>query len=76
MKELKKLKDGIALKGLTWKQKAIVWWFAIALCLLGMTEEAPIWFVLVEVANVAIPGMMLKNIPIPESLTEDESMDD
>lgn len=67
---MKELKDALSLKGLTWKQKAVVWWFCVALCLLFSTADAPLWVYLVEVINVAIPGWKMKGIPVPDYLEE------
>lgn len=67
---MKKLKDAFLLKGLTAKQKAVVWWFSISLCLLCSTEDAPIWFYLIETASLAISAYFLKKIPIPDYFKE------
>lgn len=63
---MKKLIKELSLSGLTLKQKAIVWYFTFSLCLLVSTVEAPIWFLLLEVANFANAGRLIKKVPIPE----------
>lgn len=68
---MKELKDAFLLKGLTVKQKAVVWWFSISLCLLCSTEDAPIWFYLIETASLATSAHFLKKIPIPNYFKED-----
>lgn len=69
---MKELKDAFVLKGLTKKQKAVVWWFSISLCLLCSTEDAPIWFYLIEMESFAASAHLLKKIPIPDYFKEDE----
>lgn len=69
---MKELLDAFVLKGLTKKQKAVVWWFSISLCLLCSTEDAPVWFYLVEMASLAASARLLKKIPIPDYFKEDE----
>lgn len=73
---MKELKDALFLKGLTWKQKAIVWWFCIALCLLCSTADAPLWVYLIEVINVVIPGWKMRSIPVPDYFEEEDMFDD
>lgn len=69
---MNELKNAFVLKGLTIKQKAVVWWFSISLCLLCSTEDAPLWFLLLEVASLALSAHFLKKIPIPDYFKEDE----
>lgn len=66
------LKDAFFLKGLTVKQKAVVWWFSISLCLLCSTVEASFWVYWVELTSFATSAHFLKKIPIPDYFKEDE----
>lgn len=68
---MKELIKELSLTGLTLKQKAIVWYFAISLCLLCSTEEAPIWFLFLEVANFANAARLIKRVPLPEEQQKD-----
>ncbi|GHV71234.1 hypothetical protein FACS189420_5570 [Bacteroidia bacterium] len=54
------------LKGLTWKQKAIVLYFALSLCLLCIGDDSPIWAILLVVLNFANAARLLKKVPLPE----------
>ena len=63
MKEI--IKD-LKLSGLTFKQKAIVWYFSISLCSLCITDESPIWAVIIVVLNFANSARLVKKVPIPE----------
>lgn len=69
---MKELKDAFLLKGLTVKQKAVVWWFSISLCLLCSMEDASIGLYLIEMVSLAISAYFLKKIPIPDYFKEDE----
>lgn len=69
---MNELKEAFFLKGLTIKQKAVVWWFSISLCLLCSTVEAPFWVYLVELASFAASAHFLKKIPVPDYFKEDE----
>ena len=61
---MKQLIKELSLSGLTLKQKAIVWYFAISFCLLASTAEAP--FLFLEVANFANAARLIKRVPLPE----------
>ena len=63
---MKRLIKELSLSGLTLKQKAIVWYFAISFCLLASTAEAPFWFLFLEVANFANAARLIKRVPLPE----------
>lgn len=65
------LKKALLLKGLTFKQKVVVWWFSLSLCLLCVTADAPFWVHLVEVINLGISAHYLKRIPLPEYFEEE-----
>lgn len=67
---MKQLIKELSLSGLTLKQKAIVWYFIISLCLLCSTEDAPIWFLFLEVANFANSARLINQVPLPEEPQE------
>ncbi len=52
--------------GLTLKQKAIVIYFGFSLSLLCITEEAPLWFLGVELINFINAARLLNQVPVPE----------
>lgn len=64
---MKQLIKELSLSGLTLKQKAIVWYFIISLCLLVSTVEAPLWFLFFEVTNFANAARLVKKVPIPDN---------
>ncbi len=64
---MKEIINELRLQGLTLKQKAIVWYFAISLCLLGSIAEAPYWFLVVLVVNFANAARLVRKVPLPES---------
>lgn len=68
---MKQLIKELSLSGLTLKQKAIVWYFIFSLCLLVSTVEAPIWFLLLEVANFANAARLVKKVPLPDEQQKD-----
>lgn len=56
----------ICLSGLTLKQKLIVWYFTLSLFLVVSTVEAPLWFLILEVANFANAARLVKKVPLSE----------
>lgn len=68
---MKQLIKELSLSGLTLKQKAIVWYFTFSLCFLVSTVEAPIWFLLLEVANFANAARLVRKVPMPEEPQKD-----
>lgn len=67
MDELKKdFIKYIIMPDLTLKQKAIVWYFAISLCLLCGVEDGPILGIALLVLNFANAARLMKQVPIPE----------
>ena len=67
MDDLKKyLIKYIVMPGLTLKQKAIVWYFAISLFLLCGVEDGPILGIVILVLNFANAARLIKQVPIPE----------
>lgn len=49
----------LTMPGLTWKQKAIVWYFAVV--------DAPIWGLTILVVNFANAARLIKKVPIPDN---------
>lgn len=54
----------LTMPGLTWKQKAIVWYFAVSFCLLASVVDAPIWGLTILVVNFANAARLIKKVPI------------
>lgn len=63
---MKRIIKELSLSGLTLKQKAIVWYFTISLGLLASTAEAPLWFLVLEVANFANAVRLVNLVPLPK----------
>lgn len=57
----------LAMPGLTWKQKAIVWYFVISFCSLCITDDSPLWAIAIVVLNFANAARLIKKIPIPDN---------
>jgi hypothetical protein len=66
-KLLKQLSKQLGLAGLTGRQKAIVVYFVISLCLVGSMAKAPIWGLIVLVLNFANSVRLLKRVPMPDN---------
>ena len=49
---------------LTAKQKFYVWYFCLSLCFLCITDDSPIWAVIVVVLNFANAARLIKKVPI------------
>lgn len=49
---------------LTAKQKFYVWYFCLSLCFLCITDDSPIWAVIVVVLNFANATRLIKKVPI------------
>jgi hypothetical protein len=63
---MKALWHEFGLKGLTIKQKVIVWYFALSFCSLFVDDETPIWIVLLLVLNFANSARLVKKVPLPK----------
>lgn len=59
----------------TFGQWLIYVWFALSLCILGMTEDAPLWAYGLMLANFAAAAYRLNKLPLPED-PEAEQDDD
>jgi hypothetical protein len=64
--KLKELFKDLGLSGLTLKQKIIVGYFIISLCLVGSVVEAPAWALVILVLNFGNATRLLKTVPFPE----------
>ena len=51
---------------LTWKQRLIVWYFALSFCSLCVSDETPIWILLLIVLNFANAARLVRKVPLPE----------
>lgn len=51
----------------TFRHKIVVWWFSVSLFVMCCTEDAPIWFYLIETASLVASAYFLAKIPVPES---------
>lgn len=56
----------LTMPGLTWKHKLIVWYFVLSLCMLCITDDSPIWAILLVVLNFANAARLIKKVPIPD----------
>lgn len=65
------LRDLFRLRGLSRGQKAVVWWFAIAFCLLCMSGEAPVWFFLLVLLNMGASGLLMRDLPFTDCFPDD-----
>lgn len=50
----------------TFRQWLIYVWFSLSLGVLGMIEDAPMWFLALLTANFAVSAHYLKKLPLPE----------
>lgn len=55
----------------TFGQWLIYVWFALSLCLLGMTEDAPLWAYGLMLANFCAAAYKLNKLPLPEDPEKD-----
>jgi hypothetical protein len=63
------------LPSLTWKQRFIVFYFVLSLCLLCIGDETPLWIIILVVVNFANAARLVKKVPLPEIKDEYESND-
>lgn len=52
--------------GLTWKQRLSVIYFSLSFCLLFISDETPLWIVLLIILNFANAARIIKKVPLPE----------
>jgi hypothetical protein len=66
--DTKKIIKELGLQGLTKKQKAIVAYFLVSFLLTGtITDDAPIWVLILLVLNLANAVRLVKKVPLPET---------
>ena len=56
---------------LTARQKFYVWYFCLSLCFLCITDDSPIWAIIVVVLNFANAARLIKKVPL--NIKEDYS---
>ena len=49
---------------LTARQKFYVWYFCLSLCFLCITDDSPIWAIIVVVLNFANAARLIKKVPL------------
>ncbi|MDR1881779.1 MAG: hypothetical protein LBR26_03235 [Prevotella sp.] len=64
---MKELIKEFKLPGLTWKQKAIACYFLLSLCMLCITDDSPLWAIILVVLNFANAARLVKKVPLPDS---------
>jgi hypothetical protein len=63
---MKEILKELCMPSLTWRQRFIVWYFAISLCMLCVGDETPLWIVLLIVLNFANSARLIRKVPLPE----------
>ena len=71
---MKKIINEFRLQGLTLKQKAIVFYFCISLCMLCVGDETPLWMIALIVLNFANAARLLRNVPLPKNRVKNENL--
>ena len=61
---------GFVMPGLALKHKLIVWYFVLSLCMLCITDDSPIWAILLVVLNFGNAARLIKKVPLPETDNE------
>ena len=64
---MKEFINGFKMPELTWKQKAIVWYFGLSFCLLGISDESPLWLIVAMMLNFANAVRLARKVPFPEN---------
>lgn len=49
---------------LTTRQKFYVWYFCLSLCFLCVTDDSPVWAIILVVLNFANAARLIKKVPI------------
>lgn len=60
----------------TFRQWLIYVWFALSICILGMTEDAPLWAYGLMLANFAAAAYQIKKLPLPADPEAEQDEDD
>lgn len=61
------MKKTLTMPGLTRKQRLIVLYFALSFCSLCITDETPLWIVILIVLNFANAARLIKNVPLQKN---------
>lgn len=48
------------------KHRLVVWYFVMSLCMLCISDESPIWAIILVVLNFANSVRLVKKVPLPE----------
>lgn len=52
------------------RQKFYVWYFCLSLCFLCITDDSPVWAVVVVVLNFANAARLLRRVPLNNNKEE------
>jgi hypothetical protein len=63
---MKTLLKEFRFQGLTFKQKAIVLYFVLSICLLCIGDGSPVWAIVLVVLNFANASRLVKKVPLPD----------
>lgn len=63
---MKEIVRDLKMKGLTSKQRLTVWYFALSLCSLCVSDETPLWIVVFLVLNFANAARLVRKVPMPK----------
>ncbi len=64
---MKKIMKELAMPGLTGKQRLIVWYFALSFCSLCVSDETPLWMIVLIVLNFANAARLIKKVPLQKN---------
>lgn len=68
---MKEVINELKMSGLTFKQKAIVWYFIISFCSLCITDDSPIWAIALVVLNFANAARLIRKVPLTDPENEE-----
>lgn len=63
---MKEIVRELKMKGLTPKQRLIVWYFALSLCSLCVSDETPLLIVVLLILNFANAARLVRKVPMPK----------
>ena len=63
MKEILKI---FTIQGLTGKQKLIALYFIMSFCFMFISDETPLWIVILLLLNFANAVRLLRTVPVPK----------
>jgi len=61
---MKEIVRELKMKGLTPKQRLIVWYFALSLCSLCVSDETPLLIVVLLILNFANAARLVRKVPM------------